>query len=422
MTDILFVHNNFPAQYKLLARHLAQDPAFRVFAIGSKTARAFHGAELVKYDFSNREIAATHPFARQFEVECRRAEQVIYAANSLKLQGADPSLVFAHPGWGETLPLRQVFPRAKLVTYCEFFYRTDGADVGFDPEFGALGVDGRTRVELKNASTLLALAHSDVGIAPTAWQKSVFPEDFHPRIRVIHEGIDEVALDEAPDFFRNPLFKPAGVPGHEIVTYVARSLEPYRGFHVFMRALPDLLRARPRAQVAIVGDDNVSYGSRPAGYPNWRTAMLAEVGASLDLSRVHFLGRLAYRDYLSLLKTSRVHVYLTYPFVLSWSLLEALMLGCTVVASDTVPVREVIAHRRNGLLVPFFDPRALAAQISDVLARPHQHADLAQRARDTARRTYSFRTAALPAYRKLIDSLVAKREQSPAAQPRERGR
>jgi glycosyltransferase involved in cell wall biosynthesis len=396
--DVLFIHSNFPAQFRNLAQHLAAQPEFRIKAIGSRSAAALPGVDLKRYSFALGRSAAIHTFARRFEQECRRAEQVMYVANGLKADGFDPALIYVHPGWGESLPLRSLFPRARICIYAEFYYRRHGADVGFDPEFGRLGVDGETRVALRNAASLLAFADADVAITPTNWQRSVHPSEFQSKIRVIHDGVDTDALQPQEDW--------ALGRDEEVVTYVARNLEPYRGFHSFMRALPYLQRARPKAQVHIVGGDRVSYGNRPVGYKTWREAMLAEVGSQLDLSRVHFTGTLAYDDYLALLRRSSAHVYLTYPFVLSWSMLEAMALGCHVIGSDTPSVREVLEDDVNGTLVPFADPHAIAGRIADSLARPRQF----RRHREAARRTvierFDLRQVVLPAQRALITEYI----------------
>jgi glycosyltransferase involved in cell wall biosynthesis len=392
--DVLFIHSNFPAQFRNLAVHLAAQPGFRVKAIGSRSAASLRNVELKRYSYSPGRSAAIHAFARRFDQECRRAEQVMYTANAMKADGFDPALIYVHPGWGESLPLRSLFPRARICVYAEFYYQRHGTDVGFDPEFGKLGVDGETRVALRNAASLLALADADFAVAPTQWQRGVHPAEFRSKIRVIHDGVDTDAL--------RPQDGGAFDQGEEIVTYVARNLEPYRGFHSFMRALPHLQRARPNAQVHIVGGDRVSYGNRPVGHKTWREAMLAEVGSQIDLSRVHFTGTLAYDDYVSLLRRSRAHVYLTYPFVLSWSMLEAMALGCHVVGSDTPSVREVLTDGVNGTLVPFADPRAIADRLGEALARPRQFKRHREAARQTVVERFDLNRVVLPAQRALI--------------------
>lgn len=406
-TDILFVHANFPGQFKLVAAALAARPEFRVFAIGSETARAVPGVKLATYKAPTRRAPDVHAFAARFEGECRRAEEVIYAANALKAAGLQPGVIFVHPGWGESLPLRQLFPDAKICVYCEFYYRTVGADVGFDEEHTRFGADGLTRIELRNAATLLALVEADAGIAPTAWQRDTFPAALRDRIEIIHDGIQPELAAAAPAEFRHPSLPGALRSGDEVVTYVARGLEPYRGFHTFMRALPSVLAARPGARICIAGADRVCYGSAPPHHPTWRAALLDELGDTLDRERVSFLGTLAPADYLALLRVSRVHAYLTYPFVLSWSLIDAMALGCVVVASDTAPVREVIQHERNGLLVPFFETARLGERLIAALAEPERHAGLALQARRDARDRFDFERTTLPAYLALIVRLTA---------------
>jgi glycosyltransferase involved in cell wall biosynthesis len=390
--DVLFVHTNFPAQFAGLAAYLRDQPGVRVRAIASATAGDVAGVGAQRYSVRGGGSTA-HAFARRFDQECRRAEQVIYAANALKLEGFDPQLIYVHPGWGEALPLRALFPRARITVYCEFYYRPRGADVGFDDEFGQFGVDGETRIAARNAGNLLALADADHAMAPTHWQRDLFPKEFRRKIDVIHDGIDTDSLTPAQ----------AGQGGtEEIVTYAARNLEPYRGFHVFMRALPRILKARPNAEVYIAGGDGVSYGNAPAGHATWREAMLAEVGRKIDLSRVHFTGTLRREAYVALIRRSRVHCYLTYPFVLSWSMLEAMSLGALVVGSSTGPVEEVVEDGANGRLVPFGDPRAVADSVIEALAEPRRFDPLRRAARQTVVDRYDLKRVTLPAHARLI--------------------
>jgi glycosyltransferase involved in cell wall biosynthesis len=404
--DILFIHNNFPGQYRLLAKHLASFPGLRVFAIGSHTATDIEGVRLQRYRVPKGGVQGVHLFAQRFALECKRAEQIIYAASLLRLEGMAPKVIFVHPGWGESLPLRQLFPNAKICVYCEFYYSPTGADVGFDPEFQGYGVDGQIRIQLRNASTLLALVDADVGIAPTKWQRSVFPSEFRDKIRVLHDGIDVESLTREDAIFTSPTLPMRLRTGDEVLTFVARNLEPYRGFHTFMRALPRILAARPKAHICIVGGSGVSYGSAPLTGGTWKDVMLNEVGSHLDMTRVHFLGRLPYEQFITLLRVSRAHVYLTYPFVLSWSLLEALALGCTVVASDVAPVREVISHGQNGLLVPFFDTDALARKSIEVLQSPETFESIRRRASSDVRSNYCFERNILPQFQKLFSELA----------------
>lgn len=406
--NVLFVHNNFPAQYRHIARALAEQPGNRVVAVGSSTASTTRDIRLLKYSTTKSDSAVVHPFARRFDVESRRAEEVLYALSSLSGQGFVPDLIFAHPGWGETLPLRTMFPRARIILYCEFYYGAEGRDVGFDPEFPMTGLDGNVALHLKNATTLLALTECDAGVSPTPWQRSTFPREFQSKIEVIHEGVD---TDEVKP---NPVARfqlPNGATlsaDDEVITYVSRNLEPVRGFHIFMRSLPRIMAARPNAQVVIVGGSGTSYGAQPPKGSSWKSMFLDEIRSDIDLRRVHFLGRIPREPYLELLQISSVHVYLTYPFVLSWSLLEAMSAGCAVVASDTAPLRDIISDG-NGLLVPFFDIDALSDQVISVLSRPKAFKKMRMKARSFVRDNYDAKRVCLPRMLTLVDEGVLPR-------------
>jgi glycosyltransferase involved in cell wall biosynthesis len=399
--NLLFLHQNFPGQFRHIAAHFAAGSANRVVAIFDvanrlRAAAAHPGIELRPYASPSGAHAATHGFVRGHEAAVRRGLAATAAAKALLAEGFVPDLIVAHPGWGDALFLRDVFPAARIVQHAEFFYQAAGADVGFDPEFPPLA-DAAYRVRMKNTTQLLSMEQADLLIAPTQWQKSRFPALLGERIAVAHEGIDTTLVRPDPRV-RITLAK-AGVTlsaGDEVVTYVARNLEPYRGFHVFMRALPGLLRARPRARVLIVGGDQVSYGSKPADGETWRARMLAEVGGQIDAGRVHFLGRLPYESYLRLLQVSAVHAYLTYPFVLSWSMLEAMAAGCMVVGSRTAPVEEVIKHGENGWLVDFFDHRQLAEALAGALEERSRLDGIRQAARRTVVERFDLTTVCLP--------------------------
>ena len=392
--NVLFVHNNFPAQYRHLIRVLTRQGGHRLAAIGSPTARPIKGVKLHRYPLENEDVSATHPFARRFDLECRRAEHVLYALTSLSASGFAPDVILAHPGWGETLPLKACVPQARLLLYCEFFYGPVGRDLGFDLEFSQSGIDGHAALHIKNAASLLALSDCDRGFSPTRWQHSTFPREYHDKIDIIHEGVNtDLVKPDRDARFRLPTGESL-TAADEVITYVARNLEPLRGYHIFMRALPRILEKRRRAHVIIVGGDGTSYGSPPA-HGTWKAKYLEEVADRIDTGRVHFVGRLPYDRYLSALQISSAHVYLTYPFVLSWSLLEAMSAGCAVIASDTAPVREVI-DGENGLLVPFFDVAALSEQVIEVLAHPRRSKRKREKARQTVIDQYDAERICVP--------------------------
>jgi glycosyltransferase involved in cell wall biosynthesis len=419
MMNVLFVHNSFPAQYRHVAGALVRAGA-RVAAIGTQSAQPVTGVDLRRYALTDADVSATHPFARRFDLECRRAEQVLYALSSLATSGFVPDLIMAHPGWGETLPLRTVFPEARILVYCEFFYGRDGRDVGFDPEFAETGADGHVALHLKNAATLLALQDADAGVAPTVWQRSTYPAEFHQKISVIHEGVDtDTARPEPGAAFRLPSGRELR-RSDEVLTFVARNLEPLRGYHVFMRALPRIMAARPDAQVLVIGGDGTSYGRMPPEGKTWQSIFRDEVAGRIDSTRLHLVGRLPYGDYLRALQISSAHVYLTYPFVLSWSLIEAMSAGCLVIGSDTPPVREVI-DGENGILVPFFDADQLAERAIAALAQPRRYRAMRTMARQTVLERYELERVCLPQMMRLArkggrSSLVPVRTPSPGAE------
>ncbi|WP_245239635.1 glycosyltransferase [Methylobacterium variabile] len=381
---VLFVHQNFPGQYRHVAPALAARPGTEVVALGINPAPPLPGVRHLRYAVAGRSSPGIHPLAASFETAVLRAEAAARAARALKAGGFHPDVICGHSGWGETLFLKDVWPGARLLTFAEFFYGASGADTGFDPEFPSPEGDA-LRIRARNAAQLVAFEASDRLVSPTAWQASRVPAAFRDRLSVIHDGIDTDLL--RPDPGARIALGRDGVslgPDDEVVTFVNRNLEPYRGYHSFMRALPEILRRRPRARAVIVGGSDTSYGAKPPEGRTWREIYLDEVRSALDLSRVHFVGKVPYRDYVDLLRISAAHVYLTYPFVLSWSMLEAMALGCCIVGSATPPVEEVIRHGENGLLVDFFSAPAIAEAVVSVLADPGAAAPLRAAARLSA--------------------------------------
>ena len=355
---VLVIHQNFPDQFGHLVKTWAQRPGWDVRALGSETAPGLPGFDgLLRYRLARPPVPHQLAYLRQMEAATLHGQAAVRAMLQLKQQGFTPDVIVAHPGWGETLYAKDVFPHARLVHLCEWYYNANGADLGFDPEF-PLSLDARARIRTWNALHTLNLTHCDAAISPTQWQRSQHPEIFQSKITVQHEGIATHALSPNP---QAAITTPSGVvlkAGDPVITYVARNLEPYRGFHIFMRALERIQAAHPTCHAVIVGGDGVSYGQRPKDAANWREQMLKEV--TLDPVRTHFVGRLPYAQYLRVLQVSAAHVYLSYPFVLSWSLLEAMACGVPIVGSSTAPVREVLRDGENARLVGFFDVQALA--------------------------------------------------------------
>ena len=396
--NLLFVHQNFPGQFKHLAPALAQGGEHQVVAMHINPANPMPGVRMARYSLSRGTTQGVHRLAAEFETKAIRGEAAFEAARALRSQGFTPDTIIAHPGWGESLFLKEVWPKARLGIYCEFYYG-DAGDADFDPEFADSSEEDRCRVRLKNANYLLNLEVADAGLAPTRWQRSLFPAWAQPRISVIHDGVDTDRVAPRADV-RFTLQSSTGsqvlTRDDEVITFVNRNLEPYRGYHVFMRALPRILRERPNAKVLIVGGNGVSYGRPPGDGRSWKQVFLDEVGADLDLSRVFFLGLVPYEAFVALIQLSRVHVYLTYPFVLGWSLLEAMSAGCAIVASDTAPVREMIHSPDLGRLVPFHAPDRVADEVLSLLADAPARAALGQAARQAIVEGYDLKRQCLP--------------------------
>jgi glycosyltransferase involved in cell wall biosynthesis len=405
--NYLFIHQNFPGQYKHVIRHLVDQPGNRVVFITQTNQNHMQGVSTIIYTTPGPTVGGPHPFVHEFDNAVRNGMAVAEACRVLDGQGFQPDIVIGHNGWGEILFVKDVWPTVPLLGYFEFFYKPRGSDVGFDPEFSVEWLDS-PRLRTKNAINLLGLEAADWGQTPTEWQCAQYPVDRRCRISVIHEGIDTSIATPDTDAWIE-----LTIPGlrlgcdDEVITYISRNLEPYRGFHIFMRAIPEILRRRPKAHILIVGGDEVSYGRAAPEGTNFREIMLKELGDRIDLDRVHFLGRIPHNLFINVLQISSAHVYLTYPFVLSWSFLEAMSAGCLVIGSATPSVMEVLTDGDNGLLVDFFDISGIARKIDAVFEHPDRMQSIRDRARQKIVDLYDLRTVALPRYLELIDEVIA---------------
>jgi glycosyltransferase involved in cell wall biosynthesis len=403
----LFVHQNFPGQFRHVSAALATR-GHEVVALGvNRPAAPVPGVRHLLYREPAARPGPDEPMAvaiAELHRKIARGQAAAKAMAALKQDGFQPDVVMAHPGWGEALFARDVFPAARHLVYAEYFYGSPGGDAGFDPEFSRPSLLADQRVRIKNTHLLHALSACDVALTPTEFQKSQHPAWARERMRVIHEGIDTERF--RPDPAAAVHLKSAGLTlraGDEVVTFAVRQLEPYRGYHIFMRALPLLQQLRPNARVVLVGGDGTSYSARPPAGRTWREIFQAEVAAQLDMSRVHFVGRVPHALLTQLMQVTAVHVYLTYPFVLSWSLLEAMSIGCLVIGSDTAPVREVIEHGRNGLLTDFFDAGGLARLVAQTLQNRERLAPLRSAARATVLARYGLADRCVPAQVALLE-------------------
>ena len=387
---VLFIHKSLPGQFEHLIRSMLLESGHELVGVCQEFEPGLpplSGMRIIKYSKAGIFQKPFREFVATTEEDVENGLSVAARLLELKGEGFVPDIAVAHLGWGEALYLKDVFPHCPLLGYCEFYYHAEGADAGFDPAY-PLSLNDTFRIRTVNAMKLLELVSTDLGLSPTQWQRQLFPAEFRQKIAVVHEGIDTTRV--CPNAAATLTLPNGQTIGRNtpVVTFAARNLEPYRGFHIFMRAVADLCRRRKDCVVLVAGGDDVSYGAPSLGR-TYREKLVREL--RIDLDRVHFLGHLAYPEFLTLLQISTVHVYLTVPFVLSWSVLEAMGAGCVIVASDTGPVREVLEHEVNALLVDFFDHRQLCASIERVLDCPTRENNLAVRARATILERYELK-------------------------------
>lgn len=385
---ILFLHSNFPAQFRHLAVALSKDRDNRVIFGTARQEGEISGVYKVIYTQSRKLHKETHHYIKPLEDAVLQGQAVYRVLGKLKKDGFAPDVVYGHSGWGPTLFVKDIFPQAKLLCYFEWFYRSQGSDVDFDPH-EPLTSDDKLRIRIKNAPILTDLYSCDAGLCPTLWQMQQFPPEYQKKIHVLHDGID------TNYFFPKPGEKLVLPSIHldlseakEIVTYVSRGMEPYRGFPQFMEAVSLLQKRRKRCHFVVVGEDRVAYGRRLPHGKTFKRLMLEKF--DFDLSRLHFTGRLPYSQYLQVLRASAAHVYLTRPFVLSWSMLEAMSAGCLVIASNTPPVTEIIQDGVNGILVDFFSTQEIANRVEEALDSPDQMASIGVKARETILEKYDL--------------------------------
>ena len=366
--NILFIHQNFPGQFKHLAAHLAKNKQNRVIALRCNKGSYIENVETYEYPILSDASVSINPLLGDIESKVRRAESLVDKAKQCDSLGFRPDVVIIHPSWGEGLFLRDLWPKVKIIAYLEYYYRYEGQDVNFDPEFPSANKNDRYRLRLKNFTNLYSLDEADLFITPTKWQLKQFPKWTQKKINVIHDGIDTESCCANSDASIT-LTKANKVltKKDKVITYVSRGLEPIRGFHIFMRSLPLILQECPDVHVLIVGGDVPAYGVQSEQYSSFKEQLLNELNEKLDPKQVHFLGRLSYKNYQNLLQISSAHIYLTYPFITSWSLLEAMSIECPIVASNTGPVTEFIQHNKNGLLVDFFNHEQLSEAVIKLL-------------------------------------------------------
>lgn len=431
----LFIHQNFPGQFLYLARFLREQAGHEVYALGEganiKKRGTLPGITTIGYPTPAGSGEHTHHYLKSTEAAVRRGQQVARTLFKLKRKGFVPDVISVHPGWGEGLFLRDVYPDTPIAMYCEFYYRAKEGDCTFDPEFPS-AFDDFFAMRIRNSPQDISLLEADAFISPTVWQASRYPKLIRERITVLHDGVNidfmtpdpadsltlrslpevgesRVVVDEAGD--RPEQDGGAPDPGavvslsreDKVISYVARNLEPHRGFHVFMRSLPEIQRLHPDVHVLIVGGDEVSYSQQLPYGESYKQKMTAELAGCLDFTRIHFLGRVSYKSLRTIFRITSAHIYLTYPFVLSWSVLEAMACEALVIGSATPPVQEVLTDGENGLLTDFFDTGKLARRVDAVLNNQKALTPLRQRARAFVEEHFPLRLC----LRKQADALEA---------------
>ena len=405
--NILLIHQNYPGQYRHFLGWLVDQGGHTIVFLTQRQGLAeVKSHKIVVYKPDHQAADDAYPLSRYFESCCGAGLAVANVCHALKREGFTPDIVIGHSGWGETLFVKEVWPGVPVLAYFEYFYRAKGGAVGFDPEFPSS--DRMPFImAARNAVNHLSYAACDAGQTATRWQRDGYPPSFHDKIKVIHEGVRTDLLGPNPDVSvkLGRVEKPV-TREDEVFTYIARNLEPVRGFHTMMRALPKILERRPNARALIIGGNEISYGRKSDQPGGFRAQMEQEVGDDIDWSRVHFLGRVPYDIFINVLQLTRCHIYLTVPFVLSWSLLEAMAVEATVVASDTAPVREVVEDGKTGLLVDFFSPDVLAEKVVEVLGHQDNYRRTGKAARQHVVARYDLCERFMPEYTNYINELL----------------
>lgn len=425
---ILFIHQNFPGQYLHLVQYLQRQGGHTIVGLGEaeniKKRGTIPGITSLGYLTPQNAGPNTHHYLQSTEAAVRRGQNVARSLLDMKGKGFTPDVISLHPGWGEGLFVRDVFPDTPILMFCEYYFRAGQADLGFDPEFPQ-SPDWSFSIRLRNSAQIMSLITASACVSPTHWQASRYPTFVRERVKIMHDGVNTGYMTPDPDdsltlqrletpgesrvqdnaprpgnsnaaapepgYSAAPLGPPLTLTRRDkVITYVARNLEPYRGLHVFLRALPEIQARQPDAHIVIVGNNGVSYSPALPKGETYKDRYLANVADNLDFSRIHFTGRIPYPALRSLFRISSAHVYLTYPFVLSWSMLEAMACEALVIGSATSPVQEMISHGENGLLVDFFDTAALANALDAALNEPERFAPLRKQARRTVVDRYAL--------------------------------
>ncbi len=397
----LFSHRNFPAQFRHILVELSKDSSNEiVFITGTKNDVQIPRVKKVEYKLKREVPENCHRYLKTFEESVIHGQAAAEILIKLIHKGFKPDVIYAH-SWGNSMYFKDIFPDVPLVNFCEWYYKSENSDIDFSGE--VINEDRKAKTRTMNAQLLIDLVSCDKGICPTYWQKSQFPKVFQNKIEVIHDGIDTDYFVPNPDtVLKIPNTNIELTTKDEVVTYATRGMEAYRGFPQFMKMAEKLLKRRKNVHIVIGGEDRICYGPK-LEKGSYKQIMLDKL--DLDMSRVHFTGGLPYMEYKKLLQISSAHLYLTYPFVLSWSMLEAMSCGCCVVGSKTPPVEEVIEDNKNGLLVDFYDVEALTDKVEYALDNQDKMAEIRKNARNTIIEKYDLKKL-LPQHIEILKSAV----------------
>jgi glycosyltransferase involved in cell wall biosynthesis len=399
---ILFIHNNFPGQYRRILARIKNDPAYELLSASLDTNSQPAVIDRLSYRLHREPSKNIHPAARYTESAVLTGQAVLKALLPLKRKGWSPDIVLSHAGWGNGLFIKDLWPQTRVLSYFEWYYNPDGEESGY-LQRSPLELDARMRTRLKNTAILQELAAMDWGQSPTMYQRSQFPDVFHERISVLHDGIDTdffSPLESATFTIGDQVFR----RGDPLITYIARGMEPYRGFPQFIEAVSRLQRVNSDFHAVVIGTDRVAYGANRQDGKSWKEAMLEE--HQPDLTRLHFLGHQPLHVLRDVLRVSAAHIYLTVPFVLSWSMMEAMSTGALVIGSNNGPVQEMIRDGENGYFTDFFDVKELSRRLRAILDAPNAHHQQRANARETILRLYR-EDELTPRYLKLISSVAS---------------
>jgi len=398
---VLFVHQNFPAQFGHIARHLIRRRGWTCSFVSKTPGGSVNGIEKVEYTTTSGARETTHYCSRTFENAVWHAHGVFEACKARP--DLRPDLIVGHSGFGSTVYLPELYPGVPIINYFEFYYHPHQSDMDFRPEFPPSELDF-LRARSRNAMLLLDLETCGRGYSPTHFQKKLFPAVYRPKIDVIFDGIET-------DLFRrnDKVDRRVGdrsIPATtRVVTYVSRGFEAMRGFDIFMKVAKRIYEQYSDVVFVVVGSDRVCYGGeeKHIEHKTFREHVLAQ--SEYDMSKFIFTGLLPVSKLVDLWSFSDLHLYFTVPFVLSWSMMDALACGCTVLASNTEPVREMIEDGRNGLLCDFFDVEGFAQKAIGVLRDPGAFRYLGAAAVELIREQYAI-DVILPRLARLFEQTV----------------